>query len=82
MNINRYLKNIFQFANLKIYRIWNKLIVFFKAEWGGGPRDVMVKAMDCRILLSEFVLQSGYYVHIRTNTLGKGMILLNLPAMI
>ncbi len=33
----------------------------------------MVKAMDCRILVSEFVLQSRYYIHIRENTLGKDM---------
>ena len=31
----------------------------------------MVKAMDCGIVVSEFVLQSRYYVHIRENTLGK-----------
>ena len=33
----------------------------------------MVKAMDCRIVVREFVLQSRYYVHFRTNTLGKGI---------
>ena len=37
------------------------------------PRGVMVKAMDCGIVVSEFVLQSRYYVHFRANTLGKGM---------
>ena len=36
------------------------------------PRDVMVKAMDCGIVVSEFELQSRYYVHVRANTLGKG----------
>ena len=30
-----------------------------------------VKAMDSGIVLSEFVFQSRYYVHFRTNTLGK-----------
>ena len=39
----------------------------------GCPRGVMVKAMDCGILVSEFVLQSRYYVHFRANILGKGM---------
>ena len=48
---------------------------------GGCPRGVMVKAMDCRIVVSEFELQSRYYVHFRANTLGKGMNLLILPAM-
>ena len=50
-------------------------------EQGGCPRGVMVKAMDCEIVVSEFVLQSRYYVHFRTNTLGKGMNPLILPAM-
>ena len=33
----------------------------------------MVQAMDCKIVGSEFELQSLYYVHFRTNTLRKGM---------
>ena len=41
----------------------------------------MVKAMDCGIVVREFVLQSRYYVHFRTNTLGKSMNALILPAM-
>ena len=50
--------------------------------WGGGcPRGVMVKAMDCGIVVSEFEFQSCYYVHFVTNTLGKGMNPLILPAM-
>ena len=39
----------------------------------GCPRGVMVKAMDCGIVVSEFVLQSRYYVHFRANTPGKGI---------
>ena len=31
----------------------------------GWPRGVMVKTMDCRIVVSKFVLQSRYYVHFR-----------------
>ena len=45
----------------------------------GCPRSVMVKAMNCGIVLREFVLQSRYYVHFRANTLGKGMNPLILP---
>ena len=45
------------------------------------PRGVMVKAMDCGIVVSEFVFQTHYYVHFRTNTLEKGMDPLILPAM-
>ena len=48
---------------------------------GGDPRGVMVKAMDCEIVVSEFVLQSRHYVHFRANTLEKGMNLRILPAM-
>ena len=47
----------------------------------GCPHCVMVKAMDCGIVVSEFVLQSCYYVHFRANILGKGMNPLILPAM-
>ena len=32
----------------------------------------MVKAMDCGVVVSEFVLQSRYYVQFRANTIGKG----------
>ena len=32
-------------------------------------------------VVSEFVLQSRYYVHFRANIFGKGMNLLILPAM-
>ena len=41
----------------------------------------MVKAMDCGIVVSEFELQSHYYVNFRANTLGKGMNPIILPAM-
>ena len=47
----------------------------------GCPCGVMVKAMDCGIVICEFVLQSHYYVHFLANTLGKGMNPLILPAM-
>ena len=45
----------------------------------GCPSGVMVKAMNCGIVVREFVLQSRYYVHFRANTLGKGMNPLILP---
>ena len=47
----------------------------------GCPRVVMVKAMDCGIVVREFVLQLRYYVHFRANILGKGMNPLIPPAM-
>ena len=52
----------------------------YNMMWG-CPRGVMVKAMDCKIVESEFALQSRYYVHFRANTLGKGMNPPILPAM-
>ena len=39
----------------------------------GCLRGVMVKAMDCGIVVNEFVLQSFYYVLFRANTLRKRM---------
>ena len=40
---------------------------------GGSPHDVVVNVLDSYIVVSEFELQSGNYVHFRTNTLEKGM---------
>ena len=37
--------------------------------------------MDCWIVKSEFELKSRYYVHFRTNTVGKGMNPIILPPM-
>ena len=39
----------------------------------GCHHGVMIKAMDDGIVVSEFELQSHYYFHFQTNTLGKGM---------
>ena len=52
--------------------------IHIHAYGGRCPRSVMVKAMDCGIV-SEFELQSRYYVHYRSNTLEKGMNLIILP---
>ena len=54
------------------YEMFNHIV-------SGCPRGVMVKAMNCGIVVREFVLQSRYYVHFRANTLGKGMNPLILP---
>ena len=47
----------------------------------GCPRGIIVKEIDCGLVISEFELQSRYYVHFRANTLGKGMNPLIPPAM-
>ena len=44
-------------------------------------RGIIVKALDSGIVVSEFELQLLYYVDFRTNTFGKGMDSLILPAM-
>ena len=47
--------------------------LLFVQSSNGCPYGVMVKVMDCRIVVSEFVLQSRYYVQFRGNNLGIGM---------
>ena len=47
----------------------------------GCSHGVMVKAIDYNIVISEFEFQSYYYIHFRTNALGKGMNPLILPTM-
>ena len=39
----------------------------------GSPHEVLTNALNCDIVLSDFELQLSYNVHLRTNTLGKGM---------
>ena len=56
------------------------LVNITSISWG-CPRGVMVKALDCGIVVCEFVLPSRYYVHFQANTLGKGISPLILPAM-
>ena len=41
----------------------------------------MVKTLDSIIVVTEFKLQSSYYVHFRTNTFEKGMKPLILPTL-
>ena len=63
--------------------LWSKSKMKTLQKWylGVCPRGVMVKVIDCGIVVSEFVLQSLHYVHFRANALGKGMNPLMLPAM-
>ena len=61
---------------IKLLKIFSGIIFHNNDYWKqncGCPRGVMVKEMDCGIVVSEFVLQSHYYVHFRANTLGKVM---------
>ena len=45
--------------------------VMARALYRGLPRGVMVRVLGCRIVVSEFELQSRHYLHFRTNTLKK-----------
>ena len=56
-------------------------VLLYNTNSRGCPRGVMVKAVDCGIVVSEFEIQSRYYVHFRANTIGIGMNPLILPAM-
>ena len=42
---------------------------------GGGPRGVIVKAMDYGIVVREFILLPRYYAHFRANTPGERYVL-------
>ena len=65
-----------------LFIVWNDVQSFSQLHLlSGCPRGVMVKAMDCGIVVCEFILQSRYYVHFWTNTLGKGKNPVILPAM-
>ena len=46
-------------------------MAFLPIEGQNTTHVIMVKAMVCEIVAREFELQSRYYVHCRTNTLGK-----------
>ena len=48
---------------------------------GEIPSSVVVNVLNCDIVVSEFELQSRYYVHFRTNISGKTMNSLIPPAM-
>ena len=43
------------------------MIIFYERS----PRSVVANALD--IVVSEFEIQSRYYVHFRNNAIGKGM---------
>ena len=64
---------------MKLYNFYHFNVIFTKFR--GCLHGVMVKAMDCGIVVSKFVLQLRYYVHFQANTLGKVMNPLIIPAM-
>ena len=51
-----------------------EMVYLFPSKINGvSPSIVMVKELDCSLQVTEFELQTYYYVHFRTNTLGKGI---------
>ena len=36
-----------------------------------NPCDIVANVLECDLIVSEFELQSRYYIHFQTNTLGK-----------
>ena len=45
-------------------------------------RGVMVKTMDCGIVVSEFVFQLRYYVHFRANILVLNLVTPKTPYLV
>ena len=70
---------------LEVGRIFSGVLIhqnsILASVYPWRPRGVLVKAMNCGIIVSEFRHQSHDYIHFQTNTLGKGMNPLILSAM-
>ena len=49
--------------------------------FGGCLHGVIVKAINCGVVVTEFELQSHYHLYFRVNTLGKSMNTFILLAM-
>ena len=81
-------RHIYIYIYSEFFRCLNFLLVcavfdiqYISVNLVGVPRDLLVKVLECRIIVSRFELQSRYYVHLWTNTLGKGMNSFILPAV-
>ena len=72
-NLSHLVKIIFFSSQVYGFKYSYLILIICTYILGGCPRGVMVKTMDCGIVVREFVLQLRYYVHFRANTLGKGM---------
>ena len=54
-------KDTHTYIYIYIYIYTDIYIDIHKYIWRGCPHGVMVKALDCRIIVSEFKLQLHYY---------------------
>ena len=48
-------------------------VFWFSKQQRERSHGVMVKELECALDLSEFEIQSGFYVHFSTNPIGKCM---------
>ena len=53
-----------------ILYIYIYIYIYIYTHTQKGPHSIMVKELDCDLEVSDFKLQSCYYVHFQTNTLG------------
>ena len=70
-------KNILQFLlqlTLVLICITGKKILYWRNSHG-----FMAKVLDCGLDVNKFELHLYYYIHFRTNALGKGINLFILP---
>ena len=79
------IQNIYNFSSIhylnKSLQKFESFIDFHHNIKWGRPLGVMVNALYCGMVVSEFELQLRYYVWFRTNALGKGMDPLILSTM-
>ena len=49
----------------------NKMLTYAETQTQTSPRGVVTNVLDRDTVVSEFELQSRYYVHFQKNSLGK-----------
>ena len=74
------IKGLFRLSILMAHQHLMAILCQILFIYTGCPRGVMVKVMDCEIVVNEFVPQS-VITFTFTNTLGKRMNPFILPAM-
>ena len=81
MNLLFRMKKFFKY----FLKIFSNFFFFFNLDFlretQGCSCGVMVKSMDCKIVVNKLELQTRYYVYFLTDTLRKDMNLLIFPSM-
>ena len=67
-------------SNIRTYQVGHIVCIVYSPILTKGPSRGVVNFLDYDIIVYEFVLQSRYYIHFRTNTHGKGTNSFILPA--